>query len=288
LIVAAAVLAAGITSRAFGQQNDPNARPDNRAASGPADAREGGDRGQENHLDRMVANQLLEMSKGEVALANFALQHTQNDQVKQFAQQMIEDHTNLNNQLAKFASPELAQGATGPGNQPGNAPGRTGPGTQPGNTPPRPGTTGPGSVGPGGAPAAAGQPTTGSEPGRGAAQPGQPPNPNATGRGSETASGDKGAELCEDIGKQMGSNITRELNQYQGSDFDRAYAGQQFWGHVAFIAFARGAERHVSPDLQQVVSQGASTAEKHLDHIRKLIRDLSASVARGNETTPRR
>lgn len=243
LIVAVAVLAAGITSRAFGQQNDPNARPDNRAASGPADAR-----GQESHIDRMVANQLLEMSKGEVELANFALQHTQNDQVKQFAQQMIEDHTKLNNELAKFASPELSENAKG------------------GNTPPPLGTA--------------------------AAAPGQNLNPNErnpANRGNETAAGgEKAVQLCEDIGQQIGAGVTKELSQYQGSDFDRAYTGQQFWGHVMFIGVAKGAEKHVSPELQQVISQGASTAEKHLDHDRKLIRDLSASVARGNETTPRR
>jgi predicted outer membrane protein len=270
LIVAVAVAAAGITSRAFGQQNDPNARP-GQPTSGPADPRAGGDRGQESHIDQMVANQLLEMSKGEVELANFALQHTQNDQVKQFAQQMIEDHTNFNNQLAKFASPELSQNQKGAGNlpQPGNTPGGAAPRTaQPGN-PPQPGAT--------------------------AAQPGQPPNPNERNpanpgeRGNETAAGgDKAVQLCEDIGQQIGSGITKELNQYQGSDFDRAYTGQQFWDHVIFIGLAKGAEKHVSPDLQQVISQGASTAEKHLEHCRKLIRDLSSSVARGNETTPRR
>jgi predicted outer membrane protein len=269
LIVAVAVLAAGIASRAVGQQNDPNARPDNRAAGAPADPRAGGDRGQESHIDRMVANQMLEMSKGEVELANFALQHTQNDQVKQFAQQMIEDHTNLNNQLAKFASPELSQNQPGAG----NAPGRTGPGgAAPGSNPT----------------AAAPQPGASAA----AAQPGQPPNPlerNPADRGSETAAGgEKAVQLCEDIGKQIGSGVTKELSQFQGSDFDRAYTGQQFWGHVTFIGVAKGAERHVSPDLQQVLNQGASTAEKHLEHCRKLIRDLSASVARGNETTPRR
>ena len=237
-------------------------RPDNRATGASADPRAGGERGQESHIDRMVANQLLEMSKGEVALANFALQHTQNDQVKQFAQQMIEDHTKLNNELAKFASPELSENAKGPGNAPGGA----APGSNQAGTPPQPGAT--------------------------AAQPGQ--NPNLTGRnpadrGNETAGGgEKAAQLCEDIGQQIGSGITKELSQYQGSDFDRAYTGQQFWGHVTFIGVAKGAEKHVSPDLQQVISQATSTAEKHLDHDRKLIRDLSASVARGNETTPRR
>jgi predicted outer membrane protein len=268
LIVAVAVFAAGITSRAFGQQNDPNARP-GQPISGPADSQAGGDRGQGSHIDQMVANQLLEMSKGEVELATFALQHTQNDQVKQFAQQMIEDHTNFNNQLTRFASPELSQPQKGGGNLP-----------QPGNTP-------------GGAASRTDQPGNPPQPGATSAQPGQPPierNPANPGeRGNETvARGDKAVQLCEDIGQQIGSGITKELNQYQGSDFDRAYTGQQFWGHVTFIGIAKGAEKYVSPDLQQVISQGASTAEKHLEHCRKLIRDLSASVARGNETTPRR
>jgi predicted outer membrane protein len=103
------------------------------------------------------------------------------------------------------------------------------------------------------------------------------------------AAGDPSVRICEDVSKQIGANIQRELGKYQGSDFDRAYVGQQFWSHVIFVGAAKGAEKHVSQDLQQLLNQGATTGEKHLEHCRTLIRDLSANVARGaSETTPRR
>jgi hypothetical protein len=40
--------------------------------------------------------------------------------------------------------------------------------------------------------------------------------------------------------------------------------------------------------MRIALPNGPLAAEKHLDHCRKLIRDLSSNVARGNETTPRR
>ena len=230
-VVAAAILALGLTSRTFGQQNDPG---------------QSAQKGQ--HIDQMMANQAFEMSKGEIDLANFALKHTQNEEVRKFAQMMIEDHTNLNNQLAKFASPELTRNA---GNEANPA--------QPGSTAREP------------------------------AQPGASSERNPADRGTETAAGaNPHVQICQDIGAEIGSRVEKELGQYQGSDFDRAYTGQQFWGHVTFVGFSRGAEKHVSKDLQQVLDQGATTAEKHLEQCRTLIRNLSANVARGNETTPRR
>jgi predicted outer membrane protein len=258
-VVAVAILGVGFTSRTFSQQNDPAARPDDRASSADRAGQPDqlGQKGQ--HIDQMVANQAFEMSKGEIDLANFALKRTQNEEVRRFAQMMIEDHTNLNNQLAKFASPELTRNASNESNP-----------SQQGATPGRAGTT----AAPGGA----------------TEQPGSTTARNPADRGTESATGgNPHVQICEDIGAEIGSKIEKELGQYQGSDFDRAYTGQQFWGHVTFVGFARGAEKHVSKDLQQVLDQGATTAEKHLEHCRTLIRNLSANVARGNnETAPRR
>ncbi len=289
--VAAAVLTVVMATSAVAQQTNPAARPDDRTADpratgAAATPDRGAPGGQAGMTDKIVADQLLEMSKGEVELANFAMRRTQNEEVRRFAQQMIQDHTNFNNQLAKFASPELARDI---GNQPGT------PGTEPGTpgNPPRtttapPGTresTAPGQTGPAaGAPGRASEPARPGEPGGATPAPGRP-------EAATTAGGDPSVQICEDIGKQIGQSIQKELSQYQGSDFDRAYVGQQFWGHVVFVASAKGAEKHVSQDLQQVLNQGSQTAEKHLEHCRTLIRELSANVARGtnpNETTPRR
>lgn len=274
--LAAAVLTVVVAGRAVAQQTNPAARPDDRSAPATT-ADRAAPAVQAAMTDKMVANQLLEMSKGEVELANFALRRTQNEEVRRFAQQMIDDHSKFDTELAKFSSPELAKDI---GNQPatqGNQPGATTPPRNPPGTTAAPGQTGP----------AAGAPGRATEP----ARPGEPAAPGRPENATTAAEGDPSVQICEDIGKQIGQSVQRELAQYQGSDFDRAYVGQQFWGHVIFVAAAKGAEKHVSPDLQQVLNQGAQTGEKHLEHCRTLIRELSANVARGtnpNETTPRR
>lgn len=47
--------------------------------------------------------QAAESGMAEVMLGNLALQKTQNEQIRQFAQQMVTDHTNANNELKQLA-----------------------------------------------------------------------------------------------------------------------------------------------------------------------------------------
>lgn len=270
--VAAAMLALGFAGRVMAQRTDPKERPDDRGKETREAADPAVQPGQINQVDRMVANQLLEMSQGEIELANFALKHSQNEEIRKFAQMMIQDHTNLNNQLERFASPGLIRTADRPASP--QLESTTGP--QPGPTTEQPAAP----------PAQPG--TTAAAPDRPAVNPTQP-IPGEPGARDAAHEG-MFVQVCQDVSQQIGAGIQRELGQFQGADFDRAYLGQQFWGHVVFIATAQGAGKHVSPELKQVVDQGATTADKHLADCRKLIRDLSANIARGqgNETTPRR
>ena len=110
LALAAALLAVGFSGRALAQRNDPNSRNDQPSNDSRQTADLAGAEGQkEGNIDRIVADQLLTMSTGEVQLANFALQHTQSDAVRQFAQMMIQDHNKLNTELEKFANPDLVK-----------------------------------------------------------------------------------------------------------------------------------------------------------------------------------
>jgi len=247
-----AIAVLGLASWAQAQRNDPNTRQDPQGQSNPP-AAQPGQIGQP-FLDLMAAEGILQMNKGEIELANFALKHTQNEEVRKFAQTIVNDQTNLNNQLQRFVS---EQGA----GQGGNSPGAT----------------------------SATQPAT---PGTPAVQPGrESAGPTAQ---AGRAPGDSSWKamsidtIRRDVANQVVASIERELAQYQGSDFDRAYVGQQFWGHVVFVASAKAGAKHLSNDLRQVVEQGAQTGEKHLDECRKLIRDLTANVARSTEATPRR
>jgi predicted outer membrane protein len=249
--VAFTVAVLGLASWSFGQQKAPAPRQDRQSqpqnwAGQPGPAAQA-------ILDQMAAEGIMQMNKGEIELANFALKHTQNEEVRKFAQSIVDDQTKLNEQLQRFAS-EQAPG------QPNNPPGGT----------------------------SAIQPTT---PGAPATQPGHETSgqtAQAETKGDSSWKAMSIDTIRRDVGNQVVASIERELAQYQGSDFDRAYAGQQFWGHVVFVASAKAGAKHLSNDLRQVIEQGAQTGEKHLDECRKLIRDLTMNVARSTETTPRR
>ncbi len=245
-----AVAVLGMASWALAQRND--ARQDPQGQSNPV-ATQQGQLGQPI-LDQMAAEGILQMNKGEIELANFALKHTQNEEVRKFAQSIVTDQTNLNNQLQRFVSEQGAgQGGNFPSGTSATEPATPGtPAVQPGRE----------SAGP-------------------TAQAGRTPGDSSW----KAMSIDT---IRRDVANQVVASIERELAQYQGSDFDRAYVGQQFWGYVVFVASAKAGAKHLSNDLRQVVEQGAQTGEKHLDECRKLIRDLTANVARSNEATPRR
>jgi predicted outer membrane protein len=260
LAMAVALSAIGIASGAFAQRNDqnPNQNAPPAKDQGQDPAAKAGQFG-EGMLNQMAAEGMMQMSQSEIQLANFALQHTQNEEVRQFAQTLIKDNVDLNKQLERFAS-EAVRARWGSEAR-ASADGSTAPG--PNAQAPQPSAE------------TAGQP---------AKSPGGQPAP-----GSEAGSMPGSLfQIRKDISDQVVVSIERELGKYQGSDFDRAFLGQQFWGHVVSIAAATAGEKHVSGELKQVVNQSAKTAEKHLEDCRKLIRDLSANVARGTETTPRR
>jgi putative membrane protein len=54
-------------------------------------------------MDRMFVSKAMQGSMAEVQLAQLTLQKSSNDQVKQFAQRMIDDHTKLNEQMKPVA-----------------------------------------------------------------------------------------------------------------------------------------------------------------------------------------
>ncbi len=54
-------------------------------------------------MDRMFVYKAMQGSMAEVQLGQLTLQKSNNDQVKQFAQRMIDDHTKLNEQMKPVA-----------------------------------------------------------------------------------------------------------------------------------------------------------------------------------------
>jgi putative membrane protein len=59
--------------------------------------------GQTSALDKMFVRKAMQGGMAEVQLGQLTLQKTDNDQVKQFAQRMIDDHTKMNDQMKPVA-----------------------------------------------------------------------------------------------------------------------------------------------------------------------------------------
>lgn len=59
--------------------------------------------GQTSPLDKMFVEKAMQGSLAEVQLGQLTLQKSNNEQVKQFAQRMIDDHTKLNEQMKPVA-----------------------------------------------------------------------------------------------------------------------------------------------------------------------------------------
>jgi putative membrane protein len=59
--------------------------------------------GQPSMTDKMFVRRAMEGSMAEIQLGQLTLQKSNNDQVKQFAQRMIDDHTKLNDQMKPVA-----------------------------------------------------------------------------------------------------------------------------------------------------------------------------------------
>ena len=59
--------------------------------------------GQPSPVDRMFVSKAMQGSMAEVQLGQLTLQKSNNEQVKQFAQRMIDDHTKLNDQMKPVA-----------------------------------------------------------------------------------------------------------------------------------------------------------------------------------------
>jgi predicted outer membrane protein len=198
------------------------------------------DQGGSQMIDGHLAACLILGNEEEVALGRFASQHASSDQVKRFAQQMVDEHTKAADQLRQFApqgaSLQLTSSESGSGS--------------------------------------ANQARSGSQ-GRGDSS--STARTDASGSGGSSASGgvQSGAQqqmlAIERDAKQQCLDLTqRELSEKRGSEFDHAYLGQQMVGHVQMVANLTAFEKHASPDLQRVIAEQRRTAEQHLDHIKQM------------------
>jgi predicted outer membrane protein len=185
----------------------------------------------------------------EVALAQFAQQKSQNEQVKKFAQQMIEHHQQAISKIEQ-AAPEVA-GL---------------------NLQLRGGAEG----------------EAAASPNRSGVRPASAEEPVASTAAAGNAGHDqRGAQLAQAV-KQECLNLTQqELAQKQGVEFDKAYIGQQVCAHIGMLAELRGSKNFATGQLQQVITEGEQMTQQHLDQAKQIMSQLKDQQGSQPQTSQR-
>lgn len=256
------------------------------ATAGQAGAFQAHGQASAGKLDRHIASCLALGNHEEIALAEFALQHAQNDQVRQFAQQMIQDHRKVLGQLQKFA-PDAANmqlsadagaaGRQGQRGQQGQASGRA---RTDNATDARQSTATPATQQPGTSTAQNRDATPGA---RGREVPTS--IDRREGSDDQVAAGSYEHHLMA-LGKQTAEECLRltkmELQRHTGEHFAQAYIGQQVGAHIGMLAKINASEQFASPELKQVLDQGRQITQQHMEHARQLMTQLEGKSGSQN------
>jgi predicted outer membrane protein len=255
-----------------GRATGQSAAPGQSTAAGEAQGL-----GQERDLEAMLANCFVLMNQEEIALSRWAMERAQNPQTKQFAQMMIDEHTQFLSKLQEFATipttGTLEATSTAPG---GNQPGTPSAASQ------RP--SGQGQLAQPGQPAKPLAPNAPAQnPNAQAQSPpqgGQAPATHTTLRPGTlgVAAGQLGSVMLQ-IEQRAAAECLQlaqqDLSKHaQTGDFDQAFVGLQIAMHNGMLAKFRAAEPHVSPRFQAIIQHGTQTAMQHKQHAEELMRQL--------------
>ncbi len=224
--------------------------------------------------DAELAACLIVDNECAVTAGQIAQQRSQNEEVKQFAQQMVQAHGQMIAKLQQVAGEAGAGGAQG-------ATGRSGTGSQ--------STSG-------------SQTTSGraSDPSEAARAGGTTPGAGSTVRSStqssvgsdaaarsdQTAGGRSSMQhggrldhvaLKRELGELSKQTLQRELSQKTGSEFDMCYIGGQIQAHLHAIDAMKVAQNHASGELRPLLDQGIQEAQTHLQHAKDLAKKLETA-----------
>jgi predicted outer membrane protein len=218
-------------------------------------------------LDQHAAACLLIGNQEEIALSELAAERAESSQVKEFARDMIKEHTMMVSKLRKFAPQQSASfelktdsgegkerkgGAREGGAQ--NEAGRSANATAAGD---REQTEAQSS--------ARGGETT-------AAKAGGTAGAAAGGSGSMM---DQLLSIERDKAQHCLTLTTQNLQEHKGADFDKAFMGAQVSAHISMLAKLQALEGKVSGQFAEVVAEGRKTTEEHLDHAKQVMQQVA-------------
>lgn len=245
-LLAAAIAALFVCpASSFAQETQRRAGEDQQRAQGR----------QESLADGQIAAALIIDNQKEIALAELASQQAQNEQVKEFAQKMIEDHKQLVQQLQRYA-----ESAGIPRQQLTLDTGTSGERSR--------------------------QSTAQSEQDRQSAQ--RPQDEERTPRRAarpELEQRQRGAsqggvdfvQLKHELANENLRSIRQDLQEKSGAEFDQCYMFGQVMAHMHMADALKVSSKHVSSELEQTLQQGLQKTKQHLEEAKQLAQQLEKS-----------
>jgi len=261
----------------------PGARPTARPAAAPpaaAPAAPNAAATQQGTSDQQVAACLWAANRNEVEIAKLAEQKAKSDSVKDFAAQMIKDHTQNADKLARVAG-NLVNVARGSGDKPrevrrpviDEAQDR------------REGRE---------------EAREDRREGREAAEPAERREGRAEAREDRRAGREEAREerttttaaggregfnwvaIHREIADECLKSGKKELGEKQGNEFDKCYMGMQVAAHMKMLDELKVLKNHVSSQFAQDLEQSIETTEHHLSEAKKIMEEIKDKPDRGS------
>jgi len=246
-------------------------RENRRETLGNAGRATAGAQGQSQGMDSLHVQLLAPGNMEEVALGRLAERQSQNPMVKEFAQQMVQDHSQFLEQLRRFGNVSAgpaAPGQSGAGEAGANPRSRTNRATNETSATPRQGAA---ELGQGAA-------AQGVDVQAGGVEVRTPASRTADASANAGEAGTTDSQILpimHEVHQRCLASIERYLQQKQGAQFDDAYVGIQIVQHLQMLDKLAVATEHASPELQQVLQQGTKTTQNHFQHAERLMQQIA-------------
>jgi predicted outer membrane protein len=256
----AAIVVLSVAAMAFAQQRQQTQQQRNPQQQGQQRVtanRLPTEGGAAQNTDHTIANWLATMNEAEIEINKVAASKTDNKEVREFAEKMVKEHTQLQQQLERFGAQPVRLAAEGSRRET-----RTG-AVQPGQ--------------------ATQQQTQGRVEN-------QNRDPNQRPVQGQQAQGQAGGrpfhflEVQREIAERCVAAADKELGEMKGSHRDEAFVGMQIAAHRAMIDTDEVLREYASPELRGVIEKSIESAESHLDHAKKLIHSLVREEQRDDKT----
>lgn len=264
----------GISSVVWAQEAQVKQRSE-RPGQQQAEQRQGREQAARPHqaqmsevMDVLLSTWLIGDNNVEVQLSRLAIDRSQNEQVRQFAQQMVQEHQQLIEQLHRAGMDvEAREGQQSQRlrQQEQQASQQRQQGQQQAlqqQQQPR-------------------QPIAQQRsPQQGQRQAGYRPQANEqqVQRISSTPAM-KLLSIHKEMGDQFVTLMRQELQNKQGAEFDRAFMGGQIVAHHHMLATLQAMEGHASPELQKIIDQATIHTQQHLQEARNIAKQLQPGAA---------